>query len=195
MVLSRNNRKWDILFKYNPGLLKKLFKGRVMDEKAIVKALFKYIPCPDIDKEPGKADFSEWDISKEAKKLIAEDPNAFLFGAIFNRLIFAEEAWERPYQLKQRLGHLELKKIAKISHSDLALEIGPKKHGKALHWLYNDMARGISFASNHLINKYKGNANNIWSTSESSDVVRDRLLEFYGIGQKISNMVLTFLIK
>ena len=168
-----------------------------MDEKALFKALLKYISCPDLKKEPVKSDFGDWNISKEAAKLISKDPNAFLFAAIFDRGIWAEDAWERPYQLKKRLGHLDIEKIAKMPQDELALEIGPHKYGKgeSLHRYYNVISKSIILASELLLKKYEGNAANIWPNSANAEDVASKLLEFHGIGQKISNMLLIFLIK
>jgi hypothetical protein len=102
-------------------------------EKKIVKAMLKFMDCPEPIEKPGRPNFAGWGLSRESVRLLATDPNAFLLAAIFDRGILAEEAWEKPYQLKKRLGHLDLKKISLMSEKELQLEVGPQKHGTSLH--------------------------------------------------------------
>ena len=48
----------------------------------------------------------------EADALIKADPNAFLLGVLFTQGIPAERAWAGPWRLAQRLGHLDLARLA-----------------------------------------------------------------------------------
>jgi hypothetical protein len=45
--------------------------------------------------------------------------NAWLLGVTFDQGVRAEDAWDAPYLLKQRLGHLNMRRIAKTPLSKL----------------------------------------------------------------------------
>jgi len=156
-------------------------------EGKILKAMLNYNPCPNFRKMLKKPNLSEWGLSKECTKILEREPNAFFLGAVFDRQMKAFKAWEIPYLLKNSLGHLDIKKISKMSQGELA------KHLKSLHRFHNVMSDCAIAASNLLLEKYKGNASNIWSVPEVS-VVLDNLMEFKGIKQKIGHMFARLLI-
>ena len=166
-----------------------------MNKKKIVEAMLKYTPPPDFENLDGCPNFDSWDdISLDSKGLLSKMPNAFFFGALFDRQVPAGKAWEIPYRLKKRLGHLSITRISKMNTKDLALYIGPYKDEKALHRFYNQMSDCLIFACRLLENKYHGNAENIWSGNHNISVVLYRLFEFKGISQKIANMFVRLLI-
>lgn len=61
-------------------------------------------------------------IENDAKERI-KDPNTnsleFIFGVILDQGINYERAWSAPYELKKRLGHLDVKKIAEMDKEEL----------------------------------------------------------------------------
>jgi endonuclease III len=120
-----------------------------------------------------------------AEKLICEDSNAFLFAVIFDQGIEAERAWALPYELKQRLGHLDPGKIANISFEKLRDIFGkvPK-----LHRFWKTMARRIKDACILLGDKYDSSAVNIWADKPDARELYNRLVKFNGIGQKKASM-------
>lgn len=125
-----------------------------------------------------------------AEKLVQEDPNAFLFGAIFDQGIDAERAWALPYELKKRVGHLDPKGIAKMSEIELKEYFGKRPK---LHRFWRTMARRIRKACVLLNQKYDSNALNIWADKPESRKLYKRLIEFDGIGQKKASMVTNIL--
>jgi len=135
---------------------------------------------------------SPWIFTPEirADKLLQEDPNAFLFGAIFDQGIDAERAWAIPYELKKRLGHLDPKRIARMSEGELKEHFGkvPK-----LHRFWRKMAGRIRNACVLLEENYDGNAQNIWGDKPESRKLYKRLIKFDGIGQKKASMVTNIL--
>jgi len=155
---------------------------------SIVSEMLRYIPCPSFETRSKVPDFSEWtSLSPESGKLFKEDPNAFLFGAIFDFQIDADKAWEVPHQLKIKLKTLDINSIINKPKEDLAQEIG------GLHRFRNVMAKRLKSCANTLKDRYQGNASNIWNNQNASEVIR-RLLEFEGIGQKIANMFVRMLV-
>lgn len=108
-----------------------------------------------------------------------ETANAFLFGLILNQNQRAERAWKAPYLLKNRLGTLDAKKLANISHEEFmnAFILRP-----ALHPFAFSMVGYLRDACDHLIFKYDGDARNVWSAGSTAGEVLIRLQEFRGIG-------------
>lgn len=165
-----------------------------MTDNSIVKAMLEYVPCPTFQRKLVSQSLKEWCLSQESLKLLEKDANAFFMAAIFDRRITAKQAWEMPYQLKKRLGHLDVNKIAKMKVDDLAEYIGPKKFGSSLHRNYNVMSSCLVSACQLLIDKYNSFAGNIWEEDSRVLEVKRKLLEFKGIGQKITNMLTRLLI-
>ena len=165
------------------------------NKKKIVKAMLDYSPPPAFNIECKSPNFDSWnDVSVESKELLSQNPNAFFIGGLFDRQVNAGKAWEIPYNLKTRLGHLNINKISKMGVKELAIHIGPNKHGKALHRFHNQMADCLIFACILLIDKYEGSAENIWKGNQNIQFVLSNLIEFKGISQKIANMLVRLLI-
>lgn len=130
----------------------------------------------------------------EENKFVFENPNAFLFGVIFDQMILAERAWGAPYKLSQRLGnHLRLERIAVMNRETLS---GILHQKPALHRFCNKIADWLINASGILLEKYNGRAENIWTgNSLAAREVINRLLEFPGISQKKAHMAASILVR
>ncbi len=166
-------------------------------DRAIVKAMLRYSPPPPVGK-PQRAlspdDWEDWEIPREVGDLLARDLNAFLIGAIFDFHIKAKMAWRAPFELKRRLGHLNVRRIAKMRASELAKYIRRGPTGPALHQYAGALAQRVQSACRRLVKKYNGLASNIWQGRPPASEVIKRLDEFDGIGQKISSMVTRLLV-
>lgn len=164
-----------------------------MDKKLIneniARAMLQYNPCPFIEKVVKKPNLGSWEISLEAKRLLLSDPNAILFGALFNYQIPWGKAWEAPHQLKKRLGHSDPSKLATMTQSQLLPYLQGTKAGSALHRFPPTLTKRLISASKKLVRHYKGNASNIWPKGTPAKTVMQRLEEFEGISQKIANMM------
>ena len=160
----------------------------------IVEAMLKYSPPTYNDIQSKSPNFDSWKgVNPECRELLAKNPNAFLIGALFDFLIQSDDAWEVPYNLKKRLGHLDVDKISKMDVKQLSVYIKRNKNGKALHRFPNVMADRLISVCNLLLKKYQGNAENIWNSSQNIKVVIGNLIEFKGIDQKIANMFVNLL--
>lgn len=135
-------------------------------------------------------------LAKDPKdnQLLIDNPNAFLFGVIFDQQIKAERAWAAPRELYKRLGNsLNLEKI---------IRLGPKKLSKvlryplALHRFCNKLGNWLVEASKILLDKYGGKAENIWGGEgvRALEVIQ-RLDKFPGISQKKANMTASILVR
>ncbi|MBN1193052.1 MAG: hypothetical protein JXA36_05130 [Coriobacteriia bacterium] len=127
----------------------------------------------------------------EADLLIRNSPEAFLLGVLFTQGISAERAWAGPYLLEQRLGHLDLRRLAVEEDAVAAAVAGPP----ALHRFVHTVPQWITSAARRLVSEYGGSAAEVWRPgSHVLDVTR-RLLEFDGIGEKKAAMAVEILMR
>lgn len=133
-------------------------------------------------------------IEKDAKGQI-KDPNKysleFLFGVILDQGIKYEKAWSSPNELKNRLGELNVEKIASMNEKELE-EVMFKK--PALH-RFRYMAKRLIEASKLVLDKYEGDALNIWKKPVSAKELESRFREFKQIGQKKASMAVNILVR
>ena len=160
----------------------------------IVQAMLAFKPPPDFSYKNEKAPhLDSWEISREVAKLILDDSNAFLIGSIFDYQIPFRKAWEAPFKLKQRLGHLDVPVIADMEFDDLYAHVHGGGQGRALHRFNSILTRKVLSACKRLVAQYGGSAANIWPDRSSTSEVMSRLEEFDGISQKIGNMMIRLL--
>lgn len=124
-----------------------------------------------------------------ANEFLLTDPFAFLIGVIFDQGIPAERAWAAPYELKQRLGHLDPLRLMNDGDSVLVAVQDPPK----LHRFINNVPEWITLASAQVVGKYQGNAANIWNDNPTAIELLHRLTQFKGIGQKKAAMAVELL--
>ena len=130
--------------------------------------------------------------NSRADKLIWTNPLAFLLGVIFDQGLVRERAWEIPYLLGQRIGHLDVDRLARI-HAQTIIRIfnqSPK-----LHRFPQVMALMVKQACQMVIKKYDRCPENIWNNNPGSKELYQRLLEFKGIGQKKASMAMNILMR
>ena len=86
----------------------------------------------------------------EADALVKISPEAFLLAVLFTQGIPAERAWAGPYLLRDRLGHLDLARLAgERSAVDEAMGRPP-----ALHRFKHTVAGWVSDAAARLLECY-----------------------------------------
>ncbi len=125
----------------------------------------------------------------EADALIKSSPEAFLFGVLFTQGVPAERAWAGPLLLSQRLGHLDLGRLASEPEAVDAAFCAPP----ALHRFKHTVAGWVTDAAARLLSCYEGDASGIWSAPSSVVEVSERLSEFRGIGRKKAAMAVEIL--
>jgi len=116
---------------------------------------------------------------------VKQNPLAFLFAVIMDQGAVAERIWAIPYHLKNIMGHLDARKIALMSDSDIynAFEKLPSKPR-----FPKVAAKRIRDAAIMVIEKYQGSAINIWNDSPKAGTLQDRFDQFDGISQKKASM-------
>ena len=60
-----------------------------------------------------------WTDEPAANRLLETDPLALLIGLVLDQQVKMEKAFAGPYELKKRLGHLDVKKIASMDPDKL----------------------------------------------------------------------------
>jgi uncharacterized HhH-GPD family protein len=163
--------------------------------KKLARAMLKHLPTRGLRQTEFEPDVRSWGQSEEASALIESDPNALLIGALFNRGIRAEEAWEAPLALTARLGHFDVEKIARMTPSQLRRHIESRGKQKALHRRAEQVSKTVVLACRQLVSDYESDASRIWKDAESAGEVVARFESFHGVGQKIANMMVRLLVE
>jgi len=116
----------------------------------------------------------------EADRLLETDPNALLFGFVLDQQVPLQKAFAGPYELKQRIGTLDPKRIAAMDAAELETAF---RRPPALHRFPANMARRTHDLAATLARDYDGDAGRIWREAESGKDLEQRLLALPGIGE------------
>lgn len=127
----------------------------------------------------------------EADALVRCRPEAFLIGLLFTQGVSAERAWAAPWHLAQRLGHLDLDRIA--SEPDALREA--LQRPPALHRFKETLPRWVVAAARTILDEYQGDAARLWPPGSRVDEVAARLRRFRGIGAKKAAMGAEMLVR
>ncbi len=154
---------------------------RVIDPKQVVDALLDY-GAAIAARPPGEP--PAFTADPEANAFLASDPFAFLVAVICDQGIRAERAWAVPLELRRRLGHFDLQRMAAAPHAlRSAFATRP-----ALHRLVNTMPIWVSLAASKVLSDYGGDAGAIWGDEPTAAEIQARLQAFVGISQKKAAM-------
>lgn len=127
-----------------------------------------------------------------ADKLLNSNANALLIGMLLDQQVPMEWAFAGPATLKQRLGHLDPKKIAAMDLDEFVSICCEKP---AIHRFPGSMGKRIHAVSEALVADYKGNAANIWKGLDDAAEVYRRLRALPGYGDEKSKIFLALLAK
>jgi len=110
---------------------------------------------------------------------LREDPNAALLGLLYDQRVRAESAFTGPLRLKDRLGHLDMAKIAEM---DFAAFQEHFAESPAVHRFTNKMAENTQEVAGLIAEEYDGNAANMWNDGADLDTIETRLQDLPGFG-------------
>jgi uncharacterized HhH-GPD family protein len=127
-----------------------------------------------------------------ADKLLNTDANALLIGMLLDQQVPMEWAFAGPATLKQRLGHLDPKKIAAMDVEEFVSICCEKP---AIHRFPGSMGKRIHAVCEVLVADYKGNAANIWKGVDSGDELYRRLRALPGYGDEKAKIFIAILAK
>src|SRR4030088_1714912 len=100
-----------------------------------------------------------WTDDPAANRLLESDPLALLIGLVLDQQVKMEKAFAGPYELKRRLGHLEVRKIASMDPDKLGAAF---RERPALHRFPGSMATRVQALCQAIVNDYAGDAGSVW---------------------------------
>ncbi|MEL7363907.1 MAG: hypothetical protein AAFN13_17650 [Bacteroidota bacterium] len=113
-----------------------------------------------------------------ADQYLRDEPNAVLLGLLYDQRVLAETAFVGPYKLYQRLGHLNMARIASMDRDAFA-EIFSES--PAVHRFTNKMVDTTQTIAQILADEYDGSAANLWKEGTNAEVEkRVRALPGFG---------------
>ena len=107
------------------------------------------------------------------------DPTAALLGLLFDQRVLAEYAFTGPIRLKERLGHLDLCKIAEMDLEELRAHFAEKP---AVHRFTNRMAEYTHQLAKTIAEEYDGDCTRIWSPDADLVAIEARVRKLPGFG-------------
>ena len=116
----------------------------------------------------------------EADAYLRQDANAVLLGLLYDQRVRAEFAFTGPIRLRDRLGHLDLCRIAQMPRDTLQRLFAEKP---AVHRFTNRMAELTQAVARHLCTHYGGQASQLWADNAPLEVLRTRVSKLPGFGQ------------
>ena len=111
---------------------------------------------------------------------IREDANAAFLGLLYDQRVRAEFAFTGPLRLKDRLGHLDMDKIAAMDF-DAFREVFAEQ--PAVHRFTNKMAENTQKVARMLADEYDGDAANLWNDGADEATIQKRVQKFPGFGK------------
>ena len=114
-----------------------------------------------------------------ADAFISENPNAALLGMLYDQRVRAEYAFTGPIRLHDRLGHLDMRRIAVYSDEQLRTIFAEKP---AVHRFTNKMADQTRAVAAIVSEEYDGDAANLWNDGSEFPVIEKRIRALPGFG-------------
>ena len=119
-------------------------------------------------------------------------PHAFVLACIMDRQISAENAWQIPFWIKERIHGFKINDLLTLSKDEIKTIF---KNFPKQHRFPETMATCFYMAVQTIQNKYNGDARTIWNDNPSSGLLVSRFLNFEGVGVKIASMATNILVR
>jgi len=127
-----------------------------------------------------------------ADELLNTDGNALLIGMLLDQQVPMEWAFTGPATLKQRLGHLDPRKIAAMDVDEF---VDVCRDKPAIHRFPASMGKRIHALCTVLADDYRGDAANLWNDVGSGAELYARLRALPGYGDEKSKIFVAILAK
>jgi uncharacterized HhH-GPD family protein len=124
--------------------------------------------------------------------LLNSDGTALLIGMQLDQQVPMEWAFMGPYTLQERLGHLDVKRIAAMDEDAFVAFCCDKP---AIHRFPAVMGRRVHAMCAVLTDRYGGHAEQLWETASTGSDLYDRLRELPGYGEEKSQIFVALLAK
>jgi uncharacterized HhH-GPD family protein len=127
----------------------------------------------------------------EADALLASDPLALLIGMLLDQQVPMETAFAGPKKLDDRLGGLDVHKIAEMSPDDF---IAVCAQPPAVHRFPKSMGERIQSLCGYIVEHYDGDTAAIWTSGDpDGKEVLERLKALPGYGDQKARIFLALL--
>ena len=133
-----------------------------------------------------------WTGRPEADRLLETDPLALLIGLVLDQQVKMEKAFNGPYDLRERLGHLDATRIARMDPQELD-EVFRRR--PALHRFPGNMARRVQQLCQVVAERYEGDAGAIWRDVPTGAELARRIAAMPGFGEQKTLITVAVLAK
>ena len=133
-----------------------------------------------------------WTHDPAANRLLETDPLALLIGLVLDQQVKMEKAFAGPYELKRRLGHLDVRKIARMDSARLDTVF---RERPALHRFPGSMARRCQALCLAVVEQYAGDAASVWTAAADGDDLAARIRKLPGFGELKVKILISILAK
>lgn len=114
-----------------------------------------------------------------ADAFLRASPEAVLLGLLFDQRVRAESAFTGPVRLHERLGHLDLARIATHDPEDLRAVFA---RPLAVHRFTNTMADTTQKVAAAVVEQFDGRAAALWDDGADADTIAKRVRTLPGFG-------------
>ena len=133
-----------------------------------------------------------WTDRPEANQLLETDALALLIGLVLDQQVKMEKAFAGPYELKQRLGHLDAGQIAAMDPDRLDAVF---RQRPALHRFPGSMGRRVQALCHAVVSDYGGDAGAVWRGARDGDDLAARIKKLPGFGDMKVKILVAVLAK
>jgi uncharacterized HhH-GPD family protein len=126
----------------------------------------------------------------QADALLRRDGTALLIGMLLDQQVPMEWAFTAPHTIKQRLGHVDATKIAKMNVDRFVAMCCEKP---AIHRFPASMGKRIHAMCTIIANDYKGKGANVWNGVEDAAELTARLRKLPGYGAEKTEIFIALL--
>ena len=125
-------------------------------------------------------------IDAAANELLSTDPLALLIGMTLDQQDKLEKAFNSPYVLTQRLGHVPT--AEELAGFDTGELVAIFAKPPALHRFPKSMAGRVQEVCRALVDRYDGDAANLWKDADSGAELVKRVASLPGFGKQKSQI-------
>ena len=127
-----------------------------------------------------------------ADRFLSEGPLALVIGLTLDQQITVQKAFRGPYDLRQRLGHLDARKIARMDPVKLEAIF---RERPAIHRFPAAMAHRVQELCQAIVRDYQGDAARIWEGAPDATTLAKRLAALPGFGEMKVRTMMAILVK
>jgi len=128
--------------------------------------------------------------NEAADRLLAAEPLALLIGFALDQQVTVQKAFSGPFELRERLGHLDAARIGAMDPAELDRVFRDRP---ALHRFPGSMAAKVQELCRVIGSSYGNDAGRIWREAADAHALRARLLALPGFGEMKVNGVVAVL--